>query len=45
MEQYLKEHYYDEITLLLNDTNDRTHASLQVEYVSKNVKYIVNLQY
>lgn len=31
MEQYLKKYYHDEIINLLNDTNDRTHASLQVE--------------
>lgn len=31
MEQYLKEHYYDEIENVLNDSNDRTYASLHVE--------------
>lgn len=31
MEKYLKEQYNDEITKILNDTNDRTHAALNVE--------------
>lgn len=31
MEQFLKDNYGDDITDLLNEPNDRTHAALQVE--------------
>lgn len=33
MEKYLKEHYYDQISNLLNEARDRTHVALHVEYV------------
>lgn len=31
MEVYLIENYYDEIVILLNDSNDKAYGSLQVE--------------
>lgn len=31
MEEYLIKNYYDPIVMLLNDTNDKTYASLHVE--------------